>query len=612
MATTTKSRRKADAALSEALTTPVTSSDAATPAAEPDRQAAEHPARKPAAKRTARKPKAAATKPSIPFAELLAEPQADLPAELPAQTLPASHSEIWLNDGLSRELCWRAGTAAPLALCEAAAALFGEDGALDAEQAQTLDGLLALSAELGHELRVAPAVWEQLSFAADARERVRRLETTLAEGADLHALAALRQPLPEFQWEAALFALCAGRSLIADDLGLGHRATALAALQLWRRLFGLGSVVLLAPLERHAAWVGDAEAWLGGWPTGLQLLEPGEAPLADAELLIVDGVQLLEGLPLVATPHLLLLADRELLGEPLLGELVDWIDSNRRGPLRVWCDEAAAAGKRQQRELLQTVMLSRRKRDLLPRLPVVLEQAWWSGDAVELDAQAMAQLQHLQERWQSQRYLSAGEQLRLMSALQTLRQVAQSPSALSIKGRQVLDLLPQLIPAAAQRVAMFAQADATVQALAARLREQGLAVAELLLAQTPEQRQTQVDAWRGDARLVLAACDAACTGIDLQHELAALIHADQPWNPAQRVLRARRLNGDTGRGLPAWNLLIKGSFDALQRAAQAGKEQLPAATLDFELGARPFLAAADLVTLMDALAGQNSQSRACW
>ncbi len=511
-------------------------------------------------------------------------------------------SEIWLAQGLQRQLRWRAGTAAPEALLEAAQTVFGESASLDAEQGQRLDALLDLAAELGHELRVAPEVWVQLSHAADARERLARIEAVLAEGADLQQLAGLRQALPEFQWEAALFALCAGRSLLADDLGLGHRATALAALQLWRRLFGLGSVVLLAAEDRHAAWQADVETWLGGWPQGLQLLQQGEAPLADAELLIVDGVQQLETLPLVPTPHLLLLADRELLGEPLLGEMVDWLDAHRRGPWARWRNDAATANKRQQRELLQTVMLSRRKRDLLPRLPKTLDQERWSLEAVTLDQEALASLKQLQTRWQSQRYLGAGEQLRLMTTLQTLRNASQSPAALVIKAVQLLSLLPQVIPAAAQRIAVFAQQDTSVQALATTLRAEGLPVAELLLAQSPEQRQGQLDAWRGDEGLVLLACDAACADLDLQHDQAALVHADQPWNPALRAARARRLNGDGGRGLPVWSLLLSGSFDARQLRAQAGYEALPAASLDHELGARPFLAAADLALLIDALA----------
>ena len=649
MATTTKSRRKADVVLSEEL---VTAPETITPEAAP--------ANKVAARKPARPRKAAAPPPRFVINErpadglmgryLLADSQNDVPLELYLHgdqngdyrcncaafaasddgrcehglflleqlgealvAAPrANHSEVWLAHGLRRHLRWRAGAAAPQPLLDAAASLFGDASALDAEQGQDLDPFLSLAAELGHEVRVAPEVWEQLSHAADARERLNRLDAALGQGADLQQLAGLRQVLPEFQWEAALFTLCAGRALLADDLGLGHRATALAALQLWHRLFGLGSVVLLAPLERHAAWRADAEIWLGGWPQGVQLLQQGEAPLPDAELLIVDGAQELQTLPLVPTAYLLLLADRELLGEALLGELVDWIDVHRRGPWAVWRLQAGSASKRQQRELLQTVMLSRRKRDLLPRLPEVLEQPLWSAASVDLAPAALAQLEHLQARWQSQRYLGAGEQLRLMTALQTLRQAAQGPQALAAKKEQLLNLLPQVIPMAAQRVAVFAQQDATLQALATALRAQGLAVAELLLAQTLEQRRSQVDAWQGDEGLILLACDSACAGLDLRHEHAALVHADQPWNPAQRAARALRLNGESGRGLPAWSLLVSGSFDATQLAAQAGKDQLPAATLDFELGARPFLAAADLATLMDAFAGQNSQSRACW
>ncbi|WP_186830563.1 hypothetical protein, partial [Mitsuaria sp. TWR114] len=51
--------------------------------------------------------------------------------------------------------------------------------------------------------------------------------------------ALLRDDLPVHAWEAALFAVCAGRALVADDLGLGQRGAAIAAIRLWGECFGV-------------------------------------------------------------------------------------------------------------------------------------------------------------------------------------------------------------------------------------------------------------------------------------------------------------------------------------------------------------------------------------
>ncbi|MDM4765589.1 helicase-related protein [Pelomonas sp. SE-A7] len=512
-----------------------------------------------------------------------------------------AYSELWLAEGLQRLVCWRAGSSAPQALIDAAEALFDAEARLDPERSQGLDALLGLAAELGHELRVEAEVWAQLAHGAEARERLVRLESALRDQVELQTLAGLARPLPEYQWEAVLFALCAGRSLIADDLALGHRATAIAVIALSRKLFGLGPVVVLAPLDRHQAWRDEMSGLLGTWPEDVQLLQRDQAPLADAELLIVDGVQHLESVPDLPTPQLLLLADRELLGEPLLGSLLEWLDPHRRGPQAAWQRETSTAGKRLQRELLQSVMLSRRKRDLQPRLPATMEQELRLDAEVELDQTALAQLRQAMLRWQRSQYLASGEQPALLQALQKLRLASSAPEALAAKAQRMLSLLANLVPASAQRVAVFAQQDATAVTLAEALRAEGLAVATLLKADAAEARAEQLSQWHGDAGLVLVAVDAACQGLDLVHEQAALVHADLPWNPALLAARADRINGVQGRALPVFKLLVEQGFDAAQLAAQQGQAGLPSATLDHDASARPFLAAAELAPLMTAV-----------
>ncbi|MDT8998109.1 helicase-related protein [Paucibacter sp. APW11] len=518
------------------------------------------------------------------------------------------HSEVWLSAGAERRLLLRAGSTAPEALQALSAELPAEG--LSAERQVDFGHWLQLAAEAGHELRVDAAVWTQLAHGADTMQRVLRLEAQFPHGPAEAALqASLRQPLYPHQWEAALFAVCAGRALIADDLGLSQRATALAALQLWQQQFGLRKISLLAPLDRHPAWREEADRLLGGWPEGLELLTPATLEsAAGAKLLIVDAVQQLSEVaslrPLDA-PALLLLADRELLGEPLLGELVDWLDSARRGPWAAWRSEGRQAAKRRQRELLATVMLSRRKRDLLDSLPLSFETLLpVAVPGLALDAAALSQLQALQVRWQTLGFLSASDQLQLLQALAQLRQQAVGDAACAAKAEALLALLPQILPAQANKLVVFAQQDASLSVLNAALASQGLPVANLRRHQSLEVREQELAAWQGEDAQILLASDAACAGLDLVLDDVAVVHADLPWNPAQRAARLQRVAG-AARGLPGWQMLASGSLDEALLQAQSGagaSANWPAATLDFEVAAMPFLQAEALQGLMTALA----------
>lgn len=514
------------------------------------------------------------------------------------------YSEVWLAYGAQRRLRWRAGLSASSELVAASQALLDEHRSTSAESSQVLHQLLKLAAQAGHELRIDAQVWEQLAWSSDAQQRVQRLESVFAEGPEGAVLAGLlNQPLPAYQWEAALFAVCAGRALLADDLGLSQRAPALAAWRLWQQCFGLGEGVLIAPAERHALWQESAQRLLGAWPEGLTLRTPDALDAAPAgDLLIVDALDqfALPLPPLPQTPYVLLLSDRELLGEPTLEAWIDRLDSARRGPMAHLKGLGDKPSKRQQREALQSVMLSRRRRDLESVLPSTLETQVWLDASCKLDPGALEQARTLLQRWQRLSYLSHGDQLRLMQALQQLKQARLAESVCAAMAQAVVELLPRIVPAAASRVLVAAQDDASLLPLAEQLHALGLSVHTVLCRQDRTERDAALAAWRGEQGQVLLATDSACTGLDLGMNEVALIHADLPWNPAQRAMRVQRVAG-VRQGLPVWQLLLASSLDAGLLKAQTGQAELPAASLDGAPGAQPFVEAAALGQFMNAL-----------
>ncbi|QPF73580.1 hypothetical protein G8A07_12035 [Roseateles sp. DAIF2] len=496
---------------------------------------------------------------------------------------PAREAEVWLvQQGLERKLQWVPGLAVPPALQQLAAPALDEAMRLPAERAHAwLQALLDGARAEALPLRVAPEVWTQLAWARDAQARVARLEPLLAEPGALAGL--LKEELPTYQWEAALFAVCAGRALIADDLGLGQRGAAIAAIRLWAQRFGVEPVLLIAPAATHEAWRRDIERLLGEFPRSLILAEkPPAATGRHAQaprLLVVDALERLDEAALQAlreleVPQLLLIAAQEPLGDLRLAAWVDWLDPARRGPAARLAALPADASKKAQREALQSVLLSRRKRELQgEQLPAALTQPRWLSLPASAAPQPQAPLQQLralQQRWSQLGFLTAAEQQQLLQALALLP--AASRHALTAKVEALLALRQEwLLPeagAAAARLVVCAQSETLLDSLAQALKVRKLLVQRLRAGDA----EAALTAWRAEAGGVLLASDAALAAqAGLGEPRVALIHADLPWSAALPLQRLQRVCGEGARGVPVAQLLIEGSLDrALLGVQQRG------------------------------------------
>lgn len=504
---------------------------------------------------------------------------------------PAREAEVWLveQDG-QRWLQWVAGQGVPAAVSELARQGLNELLRLPAERAHAwLQAVLDAARAQGLPLRVEPAVWPQLAWARDAQGRVARLEPLLAEPAGLSGL--LKEAIPAYQWEAALFAVCAGRAMLADDLGLGQREAALAALRLWQRRFGLERALLIAPAASHAAWRRDLERLLGEAPAGLVLAEGVPAQALNGrqrpELLIVDGVDQLDADQLAALremslPHLLLIAAREPLGDERLTAWVDWLDEARRGPLAALRALAPEAGKRAQREALESVLLSRRKRELQAhQLPAALvQQRWLQPGGAPQAGGPLPQLRALVARWQQLNYLGAEEQRQLLQALSLLP--AGSRHVLSAKVEALLALKQEWLEgqgAAAARLLVCAQSETLLDSLVQALKLRKLLVQRLRQGQSPEEQAASLQAWRAEPAAVLLASDAALaaltSGDGLGESRLGLVHADLPWGTGLLQQRLALACGPEPRGVPVAQLLVEGPVDRALLAQQRSGTAFP-------------------------------------
>ncbi|MEL4178049.1 SNF2-related protein [Roseateles sp. PN1] len=507
--------------------------------------------------------------------ELLSQPEA---AQVLRQGWHADYSEVLLRFGARRQLRWRQGRACPDALAEAAQAMLDENGRLRAEAPGALSQLLNLAATLGHDLRVEEGVWPLLAHRRDAAQRVERLEQAYPQGLASPALhGLLKLPLPIYQLEAALFAVCAGRSLVADDLGLGLHAQALAAAELLMRHMGVERVLVLAEAAGLPRWQAEAQTLS---PRGVQMLQAGAAPSA-AEIGIASHAALTQDLtPLQAfAPELIIVDDAALLDEQMLSQLkqldqgfllllsgellnqrpkallplVELLDRQRSGPYARFLSYHA---KRDQEgrvqgfvaldaldQTLERLMFARSRADLLATLPpALLQLRKVSMSAQQQDAQAglWQGLRRAVQRWQRSDYVSDAELLQITQQLQALRRVAISPQLLagasavvsadasadgadlaSPKLAAVVEVARELLGRAAARLVLFCQWDDALALAVAPLQAAGFKLLHLHDGQSLVQRQHQARRWRDDASLQILLCsDAAAAGLDLHIDAA--------------------------------------------------------------------------------------------
>ncbi|MFG6449769.1 hypothetical protein ACG0Z6_16205 [Roseateles sp. BYS180W] len=529
---------------------------------------------------------------------------------------PGAAAELWLRPGPVRQLQWVAGRDLPEALQAQAQAALDEAQRCDAEWAfPWLQELLQTAHALGVLVRVEPAVWAQLAWSRDTAARAAKLEQALEQDPQWQApLHGLQDAVPVYQWEAAQFAVAAGRALLADDLGLGQRPAALAAATLWTRLFGLEGIWIVAPAAAHAAWQRDMQRWWGDQaPTHQLLSELPAAGTAEAPmLLIVDSPELFapaqrEALRQLEVPHLMLLAAQDPLGKPELADWVQWLDHAKRGPWARLQALEANAGKRAQREALETVLLTRPRRELVAQLPAQITQQRWlklPAKHVEMPAAALAQLRLLAARWQQSGWLDSAQQRQLLDALSLLP--PSSRQVLAAKAQALAELHGECfnspVPMAA-RLLVCARSETLLDSLAAAAALRACAPLRLAPGASAAQLEELLQLWRAQPKRPLLLSDAAlqrhaqavrAVGVGAMGAALALVHADQPWSAAQLEQRAEAAAG-AQRGLPVLRILVADSLDErLHDGALAMPQWLDEPT--------PWLDEAQLATLMPALA----------
>ena len=546
------------------------------------------------------------------------------PRHPPVATSPA-HSAVALVEGDARRIVWQPGHSCPPALQQAAERHTDATASLSPADDEALPLLQRLAHEAQHALQIDEAVWAHLAAHRDARHRLSALESAYPQGPASPTLQRLlRVALPLYQAEGALFAVVAGRALIADERGLGKSVQAIAAARLWQQHFGVQRVlVLCAASQRHAwqrAWQRFAGPDLalvidGGlhqrqalWSASadVRILSPetlqrDTAQLAfwAPELIIVDEPQQLalqaQDWQQLDAPHALVLCGAALAEQPALMEaIISWLDLQRLGPLAalrelmVASDSGRALDEVVVERLtsgLSRLMLQRQRAELSDQLPALVHSERLAALAPgqrDWHERHAAEARRLLAGWQRSGYCSDSDQWRLALALREMQRACQRAE-----------------PANPHSVL----AEATLQALAAQLDDwshSGPLQVAVLCASKADQAQLaeRLAEWLPPAAQPASELQLRLLGPDQPwpNGLDALLQIGVPWQPRGQPAGAR---GEAPVGqqwvyVAAQDSIECGLFDTL-----AQRLDVPRGLADG--GGRDYLQGAQLSAWLSAL-----------
>ena len=545
-------------------------------------------------------------------------------------------SELYLRNGSTRTLHFRAGTDCPPAVRKAAALLFDEarEGALRHGQFDQLERFMAAVAKRGHEMR---AYDDALEFAARRRDMHRRkvvLDDVFPRGAADPALKKLlKVSLYPYQAEGVLFAVRAGRALIADEMGLGKTIQAIAAAEILARHFGVAKVLVICPTSLKYQWQSEiarfaareARVLAGGRAqrqkdyalddfckiTNYEKLKPDLDLIAawEPELVIVDEAQRVKNWNTIAaralkridSPYAVVLTGTPM--ENKLEELisvVQFVDQHRLGPSwkllhehQVKDDGGRVTGYTGLEKIGQTlapIMIRRRKSEVLRQLPkrtdqnLLVPMTEMQMSYHQENADVVAKIVH---RWRKTGFLSDLDQRRLTCALQNMRMSCNSTYLLDqetdhgVKADEVAALFDQLFIQPTAKAVVFSQWTRSHDIVIRRLQARGIGYVSFHGGVASEKRPALVARFRDDPDCrVFLSTDAGSTGLNLQHA-STLINMDLPWNPAileQRISRIHRMGQQ--RPVQIVNFVSKGTIEEGMLAVLAFKRSLSAGILD--------------------------------
>ena len=548
-----------------------------------------------------------------------------------------AYSEVFLRYGAKREVVFRAGTACPAGIRQAAENFFDSDGTLRPQAYGRFHVFMETVSPQGgdgHEVRCYDDALAFVSQARDRAELVRRIDRAFPDG---RAGAAwdglLKVPLYPYQRQGALFAAKAGRCLIADDMGLGKTIQAIAAIEILARHADIRRVLVICPTSLKHQWAREIQTFSARSAVVVEGSTAARSRLYAAEgffkivnydvvsrdldqiqalkvdAIILDEAQRIKNWKTWAAKAVKRLESDHafvLTGTPLenrleeLHSIVEFVDRFRLGPMfrflhtHQHVDETGrVVGYRKLDDIsrtLEPILVRRTKESVLTELPARLEKRFF----VPMTEQQMRHHEDNREivarivaKWRRYGYLSEIDQKRLTAALQNMRMSCNSTYLLDgetdfgHKADELAVLLEEILEDRDAKVVVFSQWVRMHELIARRLERRRWRHVLFHGGVPGPRRKDLIARFREEAacRLFLST-DAGGVGLNLQHA-SVVANMDLPWNPAvldQRVGRVHRLGQH--RPVRVVHFIARGTIEEGMLGLLSFKKSMFAGVLD--------------------------------
>lgn len=508
-----------------------------------------------------------------------------------------SYSEVYLRYGMKREVCFKAGQDIPIKHLNQVAKYFDANGVLREKRLLDFHLFLADLPKHNHEVRCYDDVLAYIAEHQDAAHRQQVIAERMPEGTASPLLdSIIKTELHPYQREGAFFALKAGRCLIGDDMGLGKTIQALAATELMADLFGIRKVLIVSPTSLKHQWQGEIERFTCRTAQVIDGLTPQRK-----ELYKTDTFYKLINYELVARdserirawePDLIILDEAQriknwqtqtakavkqlesdfaivLTGTPIenrieeLHSIMEFVDRHHFGPLYRFVHDhriTDANGKligyqnlETVRTSLQSVMIRRRKREVLKQLPERVDKNFFvplTPEQVEIHVEQADIVAKLVAKWKRHRFLCEADQRRLLVALARMRMVSDNTWLIDHKTKfgpkveELETLLRELVVEGDEKVVIFSQWLLMNELVEDILNRNGIGFVHLNGSVPSKKRKDLMNRFKDDPECkVFLSTDAGGVGLNLQSG-SVVINMDIPWNPAvleQRIARVHRM-----------------------------------------------------------------------
>ncbi len=547
------------------------------------------------------------------------------------QPYSAAYSSVYLDYRGERKVRLRIGTEEQKAFAALATPYFDKDLVLKPGAYQQFEKFYKAALDMHENFRCYE---DALAFIVEQRDEVKRGE--LVERMQVGLLNGISKArLFPYQEQGVLFAVKAGRCIIADDMGLGKTLQAIVTNEVMRMQFRISRTIIVCPTSLKYQWRNEIEKFTGN--TNVCVVEGNLLARMElyanekfeyfiisyqvaandyeylnrmqADVLILDEaqriknwraktsakvkrIQTLYAMVLTGTPVENNIEElyslMQIVNPYLLGSLHNFLSQHQvkdeNGKV-VGYNNLNDIGK-----LLKDVMLRRTKKQVLKDLPERMDKNFFvpmTDEQMQMHLEFADIVARLVNKWKRVGFLTEEERQRLLSNLNLMRMVCDTTFIVDKKTNyqtkldELDNILEDIMAMPGEKVVIFSQWERMTRLVAQMLNDKEIDFAYLHGSIPSKNREPLFKQFNGepDCRVFLST-DAGGVGLNLQ-AASYMINLDIPWNPAileQRIGRIYRLGQK--KNVSIINLVAQGTIEERMLEILKFKKGIAAGILD--------------------------------